>query len=341
MKGKIVLISTALLIVLAVIGGYWYWTTTPNYSIQQIKKSIENHDVTTFKKHVDTKSLSNRFVDDVIDRTTNENLSSGELDSALGAGIAKMMKPRLTEALEEQIIRLVERGGITENDTEVDSGEASLDNLADNIGFDENQISGIEYINKQGKTAYLGLGFEHAQLDTTMIIELLMRDLGSYWQVAEFSNINELINQVTELEKSKLAELNEPIRDKISQTLEVISVVKSNRSDDYGFDKKVVFQLRVKNISDKTIKSFIATIHTKDSDGESLKDIRIRNNTSITPQKVDRRYWSIDVNMFESETNRLYEISNDQIQIDVTFRNIVFEDDSELKILESLKETSS
>ncbi|MGE5422809.1 MAG: hypothetical protein ACM3QW_06075, partial [Ignavibacteriales bacterium] len=38
-------------------GGYWYWTSTPQYSIRQIDRAVSNHDLVTFRKYVDMNTV--------------------------------------------------------------------------------------------------------------------------------------------------------------------------------------------------------------------------------------------------------------------------------------------
>ncbi|MTI87648.1 MAG: DUF2939 domain-containing protein [Balneolaceae bacterium] len=202
MKSKAII--SFLLLVLVAGSGYWYWTSTPRYSINQIEQAVKTHDVTTFKKHVDIEGLTSRMIDDMLDEATRDVSSDDpfeELGAAMGKGLVKLVKPMLVSQAEKQIIRYVETG-----ETDIEASEQtkgpSLDGFARKLGFKGDLVESISYIDRDGKTAYAGLEFNHADLDTTLTIELMMRDMDGYWQVAEVSNIPQLLSDIEAMETS-------------------------------------------------------------------------------------------------------------------------------------------
>ena len=195
MKSKKIIILLIILVGI-VTGLYWYVTTTPEYSLNQIKNSIENHDVPLFQKHVDVKTISSRLIDDVmtavLDETDYEN-EWEELGGSLGLGLIQMMKPRLIDIVEEQMIRFVEKGSIDESTSDelgVLGNGNDLNNVLEN---GKDSFKGIDYIRKEGSTAYIGISIEDKTNDWNGTIELLMRNMGGYWQVSEISNASEIL----------------------------------------------------------------------------------------------------------------------------------------------------
>jgi hypothetical protein len=186
----------------------------------------------------------------------------------------------------------------------------------------------------------VGLGFRNAELDADLVLELKMRDMGGYWQLAEFSNLIDLLQEITSLQTARLAEVNEPIRQEISQTLQVDRAKKTNRSDRWGISKYVAIEISVRNKSTREVTGFSAAIRLLDSTGELVKEVNISDNDRIAPSKTGRGVWRIDVNMFDASDNRLYDLPSEQVRFEVAFKRVVFGDGSELKLFESLDEAS-
>jgi hypothetical protein len=325
---------------------YWHWTHTPTYSLRQIQKALETHDVAKFEKHVDIQSVSSRLIDDMMSHALKETQpqSGAEgLGTALAAGLVQLMKPRLVEAIREQAVRLVEQGDLGRSisaTNENESGKVSLQAMSEEVGAGEDSFRGIKYVKKQGKIALVGLGFRNAELDADLVLELKMRDMGGYWQLAEFSNLIDLLQEITSLQTARLAEVNEPIRQEISQTLQVDRAKKTNRSDRWGISKYVAIEISVRNKSTREVTGFSAAIRLLDSTGELVKEVNISDNDRIAPSKTGRGVWRIDVNMFDASDNRLYDLPSEQVRFEVAFKRVVFGDGSELKLFESLDEAS-
>lgn len=336
MRAKIILPVLALLVAGSAVG-YWHWTQTPTYSLRQIQKAFETHDVDKFEKYVDIESVSSRLIDDVMRHASKESESkSGAegLGAAFAAGLVQLMKPRLVEIIQEQVARLVEEGNIEMPGDE--AGEATLQGISEKIGAGGQSFTGIRYTKQQGKVALIGIGFRNAQLDADLVLELKMRDRGSYWQLVEFSNLAELMEETKALEAARLTELNEPIRRQISETLRVERARKSTRTDRWGISKHVDLHVSVRNMSTRTITGFSANIRLLDPEGELVKQVPIRDADPITPSKVGGGVWSVDVNMFDPAEERLYEMPPKEIEFDVDFTQVSFEDGTELKLFKSL-----
>jgi len=208
-KRKLVSVALAAVLLAGAAFAYWHWTRTPTYSLRQMQKALETHDVAKFEKYVDVKCVSSRLIDDMMIEALKESQSQSgaeALGTALGAGLVQLMKPRLVGAVHEQFIRLVERGSFrssTPATSESASEESSLRSMSEQIGADDGSFKGIEYIKKQGKIALVGLEFRNAELDADLVLELKLRDMGGYWQLVEFANLTELLQKTKGLQEVK------------------------------------------------------------------------------------------------------------------------------------------
>ena len=61
---KVYVICIIILLLVATTGIiYWQYTTTPRYSLLQIKKAYDQHDFASFQKYVDIETVTNSLVD--------------------------------------------------------------------------------------------------------------------------------------------------------------------------------------------------------------------------------------------------------------------------------------
>lgn len=193
------LIAIALLIIS--IAGYWYWTTTPSYSLGKIKSSIENHDITTFKEYVDIETLTSRFIDDALETSLESVGNNDGLSSDLSNSMVQLIKPRINEIVKEKISRFVEN---RTTDSEDINNEATQ-RLNFDVGSIFNaKLEGPNSIDRDGKIAYMSFDFYNSTYDTTLLVIPMFRDTGSHWTLIEISNaksILETINSIQEQER--------------------------------------------------------------------------------------------------------------------------------------------
>ena len=99
-KNRKVLIGfSAVLVILigALLFYFLYWVKTPAYSLGLVKKSIENHDLPTFKRHVDLKSLYSRGFDDLMQESLGEDASNAFVSGIVAALKENMIQTMITE----------------------------------------------------------------------------------------------------------------------------------------------------------------------------------------------------------------------------------------------------
>ncbi|WP_400192751.1 DUF2939 domain-containing protein [Hymenobacter sp. B81] len=196
-----------LLLLAVVAGGYWYYhsiTTGPKYALGQAVKAVHDHDVAAFEKYVNVESVTGSLVDQV----TAQSSVLGMLNPAgfLAKGALGLAKPQLAKAARKEMQRFVETGSL-EGAAESSPKrlvKVSLAGLASKVVSPESSFKGVKYVNEQGEVALVGLEFTQPKFDTTMVLEVKMRDRGDYWQVTEVTNMGEMLKHVARLEKNKL-----------------------------------------------------------------------------------------------------------------------------------------
>ena len=191
---------------------YWYWTTTPQYSLKCVSKAIETHDLGMFEKYVDVDSLVSRAADQIGDGILNE--SKDKLNSPnMNQGVTQLAKPMLINESKEQIKAYIEKGSFESSRQPIldKQQKSNYDTIIAekyiNTGGNFPQSKGIDYIKKDGKVAALGLSIFYPNIESTIVLEIKMRERDGYWQVIEISNFKEFF---ANLDIAKRAYYNTP-----------------------------------------------------------------------------------------------------------------------------------
>ena len=188
MKTKIKRIIIIAAIIVIGLFGYNYWINTPQYSLLQIQKSVENKDRLLFEKHVDSRKIIEEIVDDISEMFIDEvdNGQSNEyslLNPAFWAsGLTSIFKPTIESVIEEAFDDFWEHE--IEN---FDSYESSSE-FGNIVGSFE-----ISYIKKDGKVAKLGLVAIDPLTSDEVNLEFKLNKIENYWRITEISNLEELL----------------------------------------------------------------------------------------------------------------------------------------------------
>ena len=159
---------------LALVGFEYWWRGTPPYSLAQIGRAVQTHDLQLFRKHVDLRSVANRMIDDAIVR------NKGAADYALGQGMVELLRPRIVESFEAQIERFVETGQFPDD---ANKEGVSAKELNERIG---KNIGPVAFTEIDGKVARVGLTITPEDTKKPIIIDLKMRQTpDGYWQLME------------------------------------------------------------------------------------------------------------------------------------------------------------
>lgn len=337
MKKKLLVVASILLTVIIAVGGiiYWNYTGTPEYSLSQVEKAIEQRDLTSFQKYVDIEGVVNSLVDQVIEFTSAqyENEAKDEWEQMgveLGKKLVKILKPTLVEILKQQILMYIQTGKINNDESK---GNISTLKLWDKINREKSALRGISYVKKEGKNAYVGLELFQEKYDTSLTLSLKMINKGGYWQIVEIVDLLEFLKKLDELETQRIAKLNKPIIEAMKQTLILEKIQKYTSTEDFwGLNKQVIFKLRFRNAGQKEIDEYQIILTCKTLNGQTIKVLSATINDNIAPGQTADCVLSMDVNMFIESDNVLYETPQSDLKIDVDTGYIKFADGSELKL---------
>ncbi len=94
-------------------GGYWYWTTTPQYAVEEMRAAVRTHDLDKFQKFVDLNHVSSALVDDFVAEPMQRLSDGGVAGQIIMMGVAGVLRPILVSGISHEVTNFVETGSFT------------------------------------------------------------------------------------------------------------------------------------------------------------------------------------------------------------------------------------
>jgi hypothetical protein len=334
-----IIIATAVVVALCATAGLWYHhkvTRSPEYSLKRLATAIEQHDVVTFQELVDVDTVVNRFMDAAMAEAMGDSTDTGILDN-LAKGLVFMMKPRLVEAAISGIMEFVEKG-MPPSTVSSGDDDAPLSVLHGTSMFDKGAFRGISAVKREGKTALVSLQFANARIDSTITVQLRMRDLNAYWQVSEIANAKSLLTDLPAAEERRLAAFNRPIADKLRQALVVGSYRKTAKDVDSFWSGEVDLYAAIRNASPAPVSGFRLKLKVTNAKGLQLADLPISVSTALAPGQDYAWHWHQGLGLFSGEYDRLASTAASELRYNPTVEELRMGDGQIVKPFESLDE---
>ena len=224
MKKKVLFIVLPIVIVLA-IGGFLYWKfiSSPEYSLAKINESIENHDITTFEKYVDVDGIIMRLMSQIPD-IIGGNKKAAMFGEEINQLILSVLQGPILKIAKESVRTVIERGHFDKSITQKDL----MAELLKQVPIDTIKIIGLKEIRKQGKVCTVPIQIYVGAYEGETTLELMMRNKGNYWQVAEISNLPKVIYDIAELKKTL------PYKDRYEAVLYMAYSIEDADAKDYA-----------------------------------------------------------------------------------------------------------
>ena len=174
-------------------GGYFYWTSTPEYSLSQIGESVKTKNKALFETHVDVKQVTDAMVDEAIGMANQEMSKSKNAFAAFGqmlaTGVLNSMKPQFEMMVEKEINKLFEHER----------------QIASN-GNGKNPFKGLEESSKvlvvhdyqkrdcSDQVCYFSISFEHQLTHKRFELLAKMEKHNSSWKLTELVDFIKNLN---------------------------------------------------------------------------------------------------------------------------------------------------
>lgn len=338
-KGFIIALIVLLCIVLGV-GGYMYYKRTPTYSLNIIKESVEKHDFDTFSRHVDTENIISCAYDDLLD-IAMEDSGTDQNIKGLGSGFAKMLKPNIVSALNDEIKQFVKNGNTTSDDTQDSknkkAGEQQAgDNIKKKMDIDNVVFKSIKDSRTDGDFTIVGIEVTDKRLKHNFVIELKMLQLDDgTWKITKISNLKGFIKEIEKVTKEKLAELNKPIQDEINSKISLQSpTAEIVNSDPWGISKTLKLTIPAKFNTDKHIVRIEGNIKAQTPSNENFD---MPYAVSVDSSKVNTNIeMGYHLNMFMSHDADMMKNGISGYTFSIDINKIVYEDKTTLELKKEL-----
>lgn len=232
---KKVLIGVCLVFSLGLIFFYEHFTSSPEYSLNKIKDAYNNHDLKEFNKYVDTKSV----ITNLLSKFPEDD------ESLLGNIYKNLTQNQIIENWENYINNFVENGP---------PQLGTINKMAlDSLKKIRCEFTGVKETNIQGKVATITLNLYQKRYDTTLTLDIKMRDMNGYWQLFDISDLQRYVELGVKLEKDHIEKLNNQSKKNFLKNIQISDLtIKSTKDYSWYQDD---YKINVKNIGNKPIKS--------------------------------------------------------------------------------------
>jgi hypothetical protein len=258
----------SIVLVLAAAGGafyYWHRVTSPEHSLKQLATALQQRDLTTFEKYVDTDTLVRRLAEDQILVTSAMNAQTSPDSEPLDPEKVRERMPGVVEEMKRELAYHVEHGEF--NSKSSSPAVLALQGAYESVAGKDSEYSGLERPVMMGKTAEARLVFKHKEFSSPLLLPVRMRKRDGYWQVTEVG-FTDYMKQLFKQVNQKVEQHNRPLLAAFQRDFALENVTR-DREEGYG-GKYVILTALVRNDGAKAVKSFQARFMSKD--GHRLLD---------------------------------------------------------------------
>mgnify|MGYP006289137267 CR=1 FL=1 len=192
---KIVILLLIFTLISSVI--LWQFVISPQYSLWKIKIALKNHDLISFRKHVQLDGMVDHMIDQAWQNNSDKRDHFSQLPALgqeIGERVLEIFKPNLKELIKGEIIRYVKTGQwIANSEDNMRMSDYIINNFKEKIDPTKKIFQSINYIQRNSENAFLGLTFCDQSYQTNVIVELKMINMGGYWQLLEITNFKQLV----------------------------------------------------------------------------------------------------------------------------------------------------
>lgn len=196
-NGRVILVAVLAVVVIGAIWAYRGFLASPRYSLGMVREAVEQHDLTMFEKYVDVDGLLDRLMMDL-----RETVDSGSKSDLFGEAardlLGGLVKDSFKKDIKQSIASYVERG--TFDRSILDQRE--IKKAVGRLPLEGLRIGGVRGVEKSGKVSTVSLDIPVTDYEGSAVLDVMLRDKGRYWQVAELSDINGFLGQVEEVRRS-------------------------------------------------------------------------------------------------------------------------------------------
>ena len=327
-NGKIYKII-ALIVVLALAGCafyFFYWTKTPQYSLNIIKEAVEKHDVVTFEKHVDTETLCTQAFDAFL----NQSMPETDKNNPFVQGLLQTIKPTIVTALKDGFTEYVRTGNLDLKNPFEDKKQNNqlTKEESNNVeNYQRLQFKDVNNVETDGNRATVDLLFYDTKTEKDFTIKIGMAKLeDGTWRVDSLVDFETFVNEFDKATKEKLAEINKQIEAEIAQNVIWDASNPNARANLqtqnlFGLIKgDVTVPIPLKNLTNQPVTVKNVQIQFIDnSNNQVVYEVPFTANITISPNQTATTTASFELNPFiDKDTNLIKVFTNTKNNIIIT-----------------------
>jgi hypothetical protein len=201
----------ALLALLAGIGygAFFLWSSTPEYSIGQVKDAFKAHDKAKFDKFVDADEFAGSMVDDMLTNPVKEVLGGGSIGRWVAAGMTGIIKPQYVTSFKNDLYSLVEKGSFNQAN---DDSMMSLAAVERRLCLSQNDLRKVENVKSDGNLATVTVVLHNKMHDKDLKLNVQMQKADNHWRVIKMLNFPEFAARMVEVESVHQNEQPDKVR---------------------------------------------------------------------------------------------------------------------------------
>ena len=172
---------------------------SPQYSLRQLEKAMNEQNVTAFNKYVDIDGV----VDSIVVQTwqyytSKEETGSrwSEIRNEIGNTLLSVVKPNLKEIIKEEVLGYIATGqwSGSEEGKENKISSIVIQIIKEKIDPEQWDQQSINYTEINDNIAHVGLTYFDKAKETNFLLEVKMRNMKGFWQIIEISNVAQILN---------------------------------------------------------------------------------------------------------------------------------------------------
>lgn len=194
-----IIIAALVLTVVAVGGGFWYWTTTPEYSLDQIKESVIEHNASKFQMYFSPGQVAESMVKDLLASPLRKTLGGEVLVRFSGMVSESTIQHEVASGIANDIKVLVETGSFSAQGGSA-SDKVSMGALDERLGIRTLSLKKLQEIKVDGDRATVRMLLHNGKFnaDFEMVGEMEHKD--GYWQATRIINVVDCFQTLFDLE---------------------------------------------------------------------------------------------------------------------------------------------
>lgn len=183
------------MLVISLLGGgiYFFWTTTPQFTLEQIKDALKTHNLAKFEQYVDVDGVSQSIADSGTIDPLMKVTGGGALGRLVGT-IGKFMTGRIAEGVADDIRKGVESGHLSAGEN-----EGSYFSMFDRqIGLSKTKYKKLQSVTLEGDVGNAVVLTYNEKHDVDVPVKLRLRRVENHWVVTRVENFAAVVMKLME-----------------------------------------------------------------------------------------------------------------------------------------------